>query len=273
MTPLPIQATDLALAATLVLFNGALSIVLRLGLERQLLIASVRMIVQLTLVGFVLTTVFALSSPLWTGLVALVMVAFAGYEILARQERRLAGIWAYGLGTSCTLVAAGLVTVFALTTQLRPEPWYQPRYTLPLLGMILGNTLTGISLGLHTLTTGLTRERAAVEARLALGATRYEATGGVARAALKSALMPIINSMAATGLVALPGMMTGQILAGVAPEVAVRYQLLIMFLIAGGTGLGATAAVLGGVVRLTDGRHRLRLDRLAAPRAGGRPPG
>jgi putative ABC transport system permease protein len=78
--------------------------------------------------------------------------------------------------------------------------------------------------------------------------------------------MPIINSMAATGLVALPGMMTGQILAGAEPAQAVRYQLLIMFLIAGGTGLGATSAVLAGVLRLTDRRDRLRLDRLAAPR-------
>jgi putative ABC transport system permease protein len=88
----------------------------------------------------------------------------------------------------------------------------------------------------------------------------------VTRAALRNALMPIVNSMAATGLVSLPGMMTGQILAGVEPVQAVKYQLLIMFLIAGGTGLGALAAILGGVQRLTDRRHRLRLDRLATKR-------
>jgi putative ABC transport system permease protein len=75
--------------------------------------------------------------------------------------------------------------------------------------------------------------------------------------------MPIVNSMAATGVVSLPGMMTGQILGGVAPMEAVKYQILIMFLIAGGTGLGAAGAVMGGVFRLTDARHRLRLDRLA----------
>ena len=78
--------------------------------------------------------------------------------------------------------------------------------------------------------------------------------------------MPIINSMSATGIVSLPGMMTGQILGGVAPEQAVRYQILIMFLIAGGTGIGAVAAVMGGAYRLTDNRHRLRLDRLGAER-------
>jgi len=163
------------------------------------------------------------------------------------------------------LMAAALVTVFALTTAVKADPWYDPRYALPLLGMILGNTMTGISLGLHTLTSGVVRERPAVEARLALGATRHQALLPVTRAALRSALMPIINSMAATGLVALPGMMTGQILAGAEPAQAVRYQLLIMFLIAGATGLGATSAVLAGVLRLTDRRDRLRLDRLAAP--------
>jgi putative ABC transport system permease protein len=79
--------------------------------------------------------------------------------------------------------------------------------------------------------------------------------------------MPTINSMSATGVVSLPGMMTGQILGGVPPAEAVKYQILVMFLIAGGTGLGAVTAVLGGLYRLTDGRHRLRLDRLTAPKA------
>ncbi len=266
MTYIPLDYFDVMLAAVLVLINGALSVALQLKLERQLAVAAVRMVVQLVLVGLVLTTLFALVSPFWTAAAALAMVLFAGREIMARQERRLTGAWSYGLGTSCMLVAATLVTLFALTTQVSPEPWYHPRYALPLLGMILGNTMTGISLGLHTLTTGAVRDRAAVEARLSLGATRREALLTVTRSALRSALMPIINSMAATGLVALPGMMTGQILAGIDPAQAVRYQLLIMFLIAGGTGLGAVAAVLAGGYRLTDGRHRLRLDRLTPPR-------
>ena len=264
MNAIPLDAVDLAIAATLVVLNGALSITLRLELAYILAIATIRMIVQLLLVGLVLTWLFDVVSPMWTGISALVMIGFAGYEIVARQERRLAGGWAYGLGTATMLFAATLVTVFALTTQIRPDPWFDPRYGIPLLGMVLGNTMTGISLGLHTLTSGLVRDRAAVEAQLALGATRWRALHSAIRSALRSAFMPILNSMAATGLVALPGMMTGQILAGANPMAAVKYQILVMFLIAGGTCLGSVVAVYGGAWRLTDARHRLRLDRLTS---------
>jgi putative ABC transport system permease protein len=255
--------SDLVIPAVLVLMNGVLSIALHLRLERQLLLATVRMCVQLILVGYVLTVLFAAVSPLWTAIAAVAMVLFAAREVAARQKRPLKALWSYGLGAGCTLLVGGTVTIFALLTQLRPEPWYHPRYALPLLGMILGNTMTGISLGLDVLTNGLVQERAAVEARLALGEHRYTALLPVIRDALRSGFMPTINAMAAMGLVALPGMMTGQILAGAEPIDAVKYQLMIMFLISGGTGLGTLAAVLAAAYRLTDDRHRLRLDRLS----------
>jgi putative ABC transport system permease protein len=254
---------DLALGSLLVLANAGLSLGLQLGIHRRLLVAACRMVIQLSLMGLVLAALFSHVSPLWTGLAALFMVLFAGREAVARQDRPLAGWWSFGLGTGAMTMAASLVTLFALTTALGPDPWYDPRYAIPLLGMILGNTMTGVSLGLHSLCNGVVLRRSAVEARLMLGATRMEALGPVIRDSLRSALMPVINSMAATGVVSLPGMMTGQILGGVAPMEAVKYQILIMFLISGGTGLGAVAAVLGGMHRLTDHRHRLRLDRLS----------
>lgn len=262
MTYIQLAYSDLVLPALLVVMDGALSLALRLKLEKQLAIATVRMVLQLVLVGYVLTFLFAAVSLLWTALAAFIMVLFASREIVARQKRRLSGIWSYGLGAGCMLLAAGTVTMFALLTELRPDPWYHPRYALPLLGMILGNTMTGISLGLDVLTNSLVRERAAVEACLALGGTRYQAFLPVIRDALRSGFTPIMNSMAAIGVVSLPGMMTGQILAGVEPVDAVKYQLLVMFLIAGGTGFGTLAAVVGGARQLTDHRHRLRLDRL-----------
>ena len=247
----------------LLFLNAGLSIVLHLGIGARLLIAGLRMVVQLTLVGLVLKALFAVASPWFTGFAAVVMVLFAGREAMARQERRFKGFWAYGLGTGSMMAAGTIVTMFALTTQIHAEPWYDPRYALPILGMILGNTMNGVSLGLDRLVSGATLQRTAIEARLMLGAEAPEAMRGVVSDAMRAGLIPTINGMAAAGLVSLPGMMTGQILAGVEPVEAVKYQILIMFLIGGGTGLGTFVAVLGGSRRLTDARHRLRLDRLS----------
>lgn len=266
MTYIALNYVDLALAALLVLIHAALSLALQLGLGRQIVLAAVRMVAQLALLGLVLEALFSAVSLLWTALAALVMVIFAGREAAARQARKFTGLWSYGIGTGAILMGASLITVFALTTQLRPEPWYDPRYALPILGMILGNTMTGISLGLDTLTTTARRERAAIEAQLALGRDKWQAFTPTLREAMRSGLIPIINAMAATGLVSIPGMMTGQILAGAAPRDAIKYQLLVMFLIAGATGIGVFGAVYGGAARLSDARHRLRLDRLAHAR-------
>lgn len=264
-TYIPLTPVDVALAAIFLVLNALFSILLQLRLERQLVVSAARLVVQLLLVGLLLKTIFTLASPWLTLLAACVMVAFAGHEIRARQYRRLQGLWGVGLGGTAMLLAGTLITVFALTVQIKPEPWWAPQYALPLFGMILGNTMTGVSLGLDTLHTTMHRERAAIEARLLLGSTRWEAVSTPLQQAVRSGFTPIINSMAATGVVSLPGMMTGQILSGVDPQEAVKYQILITLLIGGATGLGVLAATLASVWRLTDSRHRLRLDRLAPP--------
>jgi putative ABC transport system permease protein len=156
-----------------------------------------------------------------------------------------------------------IVTAYALATQLQADPWYDPRYSIPLFGMILGNTMTGVSLGLNTLSSQVTRERLSIEAQLALGEPFGRAIRPLLRRAARSGLIPTVNAMAAVGLVFLPGMMIGQILSGVDPIQAIKYQMLVMFLIGGGTGLGVIVAIHLGAYRLTDERHRLRLDRLA----------
>ena len=161
-TYIALDYLDLALAALLLVANGGLSIWLRLALERQFLIAAARMCVQLGLMGLVLKALFALVSPWLTALAVAAMVAFAGYEVMNRQETRFRGLWAYGIGTTSVLFAGTLVTVFALATQIQADPWYHPRYAIPLLGMILGNTMTGIAIGLNTLTGQVRRERAAI---------------------------------------------------------------------------------------------------------------
>src|SRR3546814_1967781 len=133
MNYISLDTWDLARAALLLVSVAALSLRLHLRIERRLLLAGLRCALQLALVGLVLTKRFEMVSPWWTGLAALAMVLFAGREIMARQQRGFQPLWAYGIGTSAMLMAATLVTIFALTTAVRPDPWYDPRYALPLL--------------------------------------------------------------------------------------------------------------------------------------------
>lgn len=263
MSTIELSAVDLALAAALLVINGGLSVAFGLGLERSLAIAALRMVVQLAAVGFVLKFVFAQSSPLWTALIAIAMVLVAATELVGRHERRLKGWLGYGLGSATLLLAGGLATVYAVAVVIGPEPWFSPRYVLPILGMVLGNVLTSVSLALQTLAEGADREGAAIEAQIAQGATRFVAFGAVLRRALRTAATPLLNSMAVAGVATLPGMMAGQVIAGVDPAEAAKYQIMMLFVLAGASGLGALTAAFGGVLLLTDARHRLRLDRLA----------
>jgi putative ABC transport system permease protein len=158
------------------------------------------------------------------------------------------------------------LTVFALTVIINVDPWYAPQYAIPLLGMMLGNTMSGIAVALDRLTQTTWELKTVVEGRLMLGASWGDAIGEIRRDSIRSGLIPIINAMSVAGVVSLPGMMTGQILSGSPPMEAVKYQILIMFLIAGGTGFGTILAVWLGSRRLFDERQRLRLDRLRTPR-------
>jgi len=263
--PIPLATWEVALSGVLVLLNAALSFRFRLGQGWDWLIAGARMVAQLSLMGVVLHFIFRQEAFWLTALAALVMLAFAGREVMARQARKLPFWQGYGLGTGAMLFASFVVTILALQTVIRPDPWHAPWVALPLLGMVMGNTMTGTALTLNTLTDTFYRDRKVIEARLALGHSFSAATESALRHSMRTGLMPVINSMSAAGLVSLPGMMTGQILAGAPPVEAVKYQILIMFLIAAGTGLGTLVAVSIGSKHLFDERQRLCLDRLRQP--------
>ncbi len=263
MGAITLSSLDLALASTLVLALGFISWRMRFGIERRLLVSALRTTVQLSLIGIVLKVLFENATLLWVALLALLMLLVAGREVTARQERRFAGWWGYGVGTLSMFISAFSVTVLALVVLIQPTPWYLPQYAIPLLGMLLGNTMNGISLGLDRLTTTAWQQRQVIEGRLMLGQSASMAIGDIRRESMRVGLVPIVNAMAAAGVISLPGMMTGQILAGSPPLEAVKYQILIMFLIASGTGFGTLAAVWLGSRRLFDERERLRLERLS----------
>lgn len=258
---LQIGYAQTALAGLLVVANLVLSAALSLGLGRRLLVASLRMCLQLLLLGFVLEWVFGLEHPLPVIGLGLAMALIAGITAVNRTQRRFAGVYFSSL-VSVT-GSSFLVTGLALTGILRVDPWFEPQYSIPLLGMVLGNTLSGISLALDRFVDSLVQRRATVETVLALGGTRWEAAHELLSDALRVGLIPTINSMLVMGIVSLPGMMTGQILAGADPADAVRYQIVIMFMIAAAAALGSGGVVFFAYHRLFDQHHRLRLDRVS----------
>lgn len=264
MNVIPLTPPDLAIAASLVLALGVATTLLRLKVAAPLLIAATRMIVQLLLVGFVLERLFGVKSPAWVLLMAVIMLLIAGREVVARQSRRLKSGWSFAVGSSAMMISSFTVTILALTTIIQVEPWHTPQYAIPILGMMLGNTMTGISLACDRLIQMTSDRRDVIEARLLGGETRWQAILDTVRESLRAGLVPTINSMAAAGIVSLPGMMTGQILSGSPPAEAVKYQILIWLLITAGTGSGMIVAVGITARRLFDDRHRLRLDRLTA---------
>jgi putative ABC transport system permease protein len=251
---------QLAVAALLVVAAGVVSILLQLGIERRLGIAALRSVVQLGLLGVILERIFAIRNPFLVVALVLLMTVFAAREAVGRATRRYRGI----VVDAWLTMAATCLTVGAVVTQVvvGVDPWFEPQYVIPLLGMILGNSLTGISLCLERFMDHLEVRAAEIELRIAFGATRAEALAAPLRDAVRTGMIPIINAMAAAGIVSLPGMMTGQILAGAPPLQAVAYQIVVMFMIAAAVALGAMLVVV------LAGRHfmgpdaTLRLDRL-----------
>lgn len=260
MSSLAIGNDGLLIAGGFVALAGFVSFVMRLGVETRLWVAAVRTVVQLGLLGLVLKWVFEKRD--WYLIVAVIasMIVNAGIAAVRRTERRFSGIWSSGL-VAVTLSSVLTATV-VLVAVLRVDPWYEPRYAIPIFGMVLGNTLTGLSLCLDRVMADLEQERDQVEGWLALGATRWEACRPFVSDAVRTGMIPIVNSMSVVGIVSLPGMMTGQILAGASPAHAVRYQIVVMFMIAGATSLGALLAGFLAFRRLVTENHQLASHRL-----------
>ncbi len=204
--------------------------------EKEILISSVRMTLQLILTGYVLMYLFDNSNPFLTILMIAVMEVFAVYNIFKRVNvnlsQKLKKIIAISMvvGTTASL----LYFIFVV---INLSPWYNPRYFIPIAGMLIGNSMTGISLGVNRLVDGMTTQKHLIESSLMLGATPKVASKEIVDNAFDSAILPTINSMVGMGIVFLPGMMTGQILSGTSPVTAIGYQIAIMLGILGSVAL------------------------------------
>lgn len=227
-----------------------------LGLERDLAVATVRAFAQLYFVGLVLASVFAAARWYWVLLILLAMAAVATQAAVSRLKKPLPG--AYGVAGLALTVSTGLVLAYVIGVVVRVEPWYAPQYVIPIAGMILGNAMTSASLAGDRLQADLRSRAGDVEARLALGFSGRDAVQPMVRAALRAAMLPTINGMMTVGLVQLPGMMTGQILAGASPLVAIEYQLVVVLMLAAATAVASLVFVRLAVRRYLTPAHQLR---------------
>jgi putative ABC transport system permease protein len=229
-----LSSFDLALVYGLILLAVGL-IRLRGGEWRGLLFAALRMGVQLFAVGYVLHLVFALRSAGVVLAILLLMMGLAVHTVAGRVKEKMPGF--YRVVGLAILVGCGSGTFYFCLLVIGLDPWYEPRYLIPLAGMIIGNSMTGASLAAERLGEEIRARRTEIETALCLGATARQACQPAVSRAFYAGLIPSINAMAAMGIVFLPGMMTGQILSGTAPMMAVRYQIAIMCVITGSVAI------------------------------------
>lgn len=233
---------DLGLAAGLILIAVGISRWQGLGLARDLAVGAVRTVVQLVLVGYVLVYIFALDRWYLVLAALLTMLVVATKTAVDRQPGRQPHL--LGITGVAMLLGSGLTLAYVGAAVVRMDPWYNPRYLIPLFGMIVGNAMNAAALAAERLASEMEARRGEIETYLALGATMERASREPVRSALLAALIPTINGLMVVGIVSLPGMMTGQILAGSSPLLAVRYQIVVMFMLAGSVTITAVVVAL-----------------------------
>jgi len=246
---------QLGLALLLVGLVAAISLRQALGLERDLAIGAARAIAQLYLVGLILAAVFSAARWYWVLLILAVMAAIATHAAVSRLAKPIPGV--YGIAAAALTISTAGTLAYVIGIVVRPRPWWEPQYLIPIAGMILGNSMTSAALAGDRLQADLGARRDEVEARLALGFSGREAVQPLVRSALRAAMIPTVNGMMTVGVVQLPGMMTGQILAGASPLTAIRYQIVVVFMLAVATALGSLLFVRLAVARYLTPAHQL----------------
>jgi putative ABC transport system permease protein len=232
---------NVAVTTVLVLAAGICSVYLKLKLEKDIVVGTIRTFIQLFLLGYVLKTVFALNNPLVIFLLFSLMIYFAASIIAGRvKEKRVP----YFLPVLASMFLSYMViNIFVMAVIVQVKPWYMPVYFIPVGGMIIGNSMNALAIAINIWFETLKKERDRIELYLSLGATPVESTTDNFNTAIKSGMIPSINALMSVGVVSIPGMMTGQILAGVSPLIAIKYQIVIMLLLAGSTAMSTVFAL------------------------------
>jgi putative ABC transport system permease protein len=219
--------TDLIPVLGLIAMAIALSLWQKLNLEGQLIFAAGRSLLQLLVVGYVLEIVFALNN-VWLVLVFLaIAVSLAAIFIGNRITKKIRGL--LPLVWLSILASSALTLSYSILLIIQPSRWYEPQYLIPLGAMLLGNVTNGVSLAGERLVSAIEQNRTEIETHLCLGATPRQAINTYRQEAIRIGLIPTLNQMMVVGLISLPGMFNGLVLAGVNPLNATAYQILILF--------------------------------------------
>lgn len=200
--------------------------------QKLIIISALRMTLQLIIVGYILVYVLDNPHPIATVAIVLFMLSFAVFNVYQRTKP----VITFPLKKMIALamfIGISINLIYFMFVVLQLDPWYEPQYFIPISGMIIGKTMTGVSLGVNNLLTGLKEQKEKIEGALMLGASPKMATRSIINQAFDEAMLPTINAMVGMGIVFLPGMMTGQIIAGQSPITAVKYQLSVMLGVAG----------------------------------------
>lgn len=227
--------------------------------EREIIVSSIRMTLQLILTGYILVYLINNMHPLYTILVISIMEIFAIHNIFKRIKMKLSKSQKRIIAISMLLGSLSCLIYFLIVV-IKVSPWYNPRYFIPIAGMIIGNSMTGVSLGIIKLIDDIHNQRHLIESALMLGATPKMATKKIVDNAFDSAILPTINSMVGMGIVFLPGMMTGQILSGTSPVTAIEYQIAIMLGILGSVTLTVILSVQLGYKTFFNNESQLIID-------------
>lgn len=236
-----IEWPQLAMSVLFLVVAAGLSMRCRLGLHKDLLVGCVRCFVQLLAMGYVLHMVFGTRSALVVLALMAIMGFFATRIVGSRVKEKNVSIF---LPVLCSLQGTYFLMAFVVSAFIiQATPWWEPQYLIPIGGMLAGNAMNTIALALDRFFADLRSRHDEVELRLLMGATPAEASEDMFRDALRSGMIPSINSLMGVGIVSLPGMMTGQIMAGANPQDAVRYQIVVMLMLVATTALASFLAL------------------------------
>jgi len=228
----------------------------KINQTKLLIIGSIRMTLQLIIAGLVLTYIFKNPHPIFVLLYLSAMMAMAVYTVLSRNKginRR------FSLIVSLSLILTGLLVISFFLLGVIGVSFFNPQYTIPISGMIMGNSMTGVSLGLKTFNETIQLQKTKIDTLINIGATPANILIPLVNKSLETALLPTLYSMLGMGIISLPGMMTGQILSGTLPTTAILYQIAIMIAITAVTCLAVFCSLFFGYRTLYNSKNQMLL--------------